>query len=168
MRLHALRHRLLALGRSPTSRGEVWVIYVLVLALFVLGYVELVHRNREQARSQITFRTFRVGQLRSCHRLNVLRAESNRSQLRDYQLFTATITLIEAAATASPAASSNQHAQTMGYLTKIRDDALGKEWTPLTKCIPATDHPASYIPPSPVAFSRQGPPASALQVGAGE
>lgn len=136
--------------------------WLIALGFLAAGWVTLHSQG-------VTESQLRVSQLRACHRLNIVRAEDNRSQLVDYRLFTATADLI-AAAVAHPEhpATRQQKAGAEAYLARVRGDALAKQWTELTKCAPATYHAGTYIAPVPVSFARQFPPARALHLGPGE
>jgi hypothetical protein len=136
--------------------------WLIALAFLAVGFI-VVHGQG------VSVDELRVSQLRACHRLNIVRAEDNRSQLVDYGLFTATADLI-ARAVAHPEhpATTRQKAAADAYLDRIRDDDLAKEWTELTKCGPATYHAATYIAPTPVPFAIRLPPMRALHVGPGE
>ena len=136
-----------------------WLIAIACVA--VIGVLVL-----EQG---VTNRTFRVAQLRSCHRLNILRAEDNRSQLHDFELYSLTLTLLEGAVARAPQTESAEaRREAVAYLAAIRGDLLGKEWVPLASCPAAVDHPATYRTPTPIPFAKATPPASALTVGPGE
>lgn len=136
--------------------------WIIALGFLAVGFI-IVH-NQGVSESQL-----RVSQLRACHRLNIVRAEDNRSQLVDYRLFTATADLI-AAAVAHPEHPSTrqQKAGAEAYLARIRGDVLAKEWTELTKCGPATYHASVYVAPTPVPFAVRLPPTRALHLGRGE
>lgn len=136
-----------------------WMIALVFLAV---GFI-IVHGQG------VSVDELRVSQLRACHRLNIVRAEDNRSQLQDYRLFTATAGLIaQAIAHPEHPATAEQKTGAERYLASIRGDALAKQWTELTKCWPATYHANTYVAPVPVSFSLRFPPARALHVGLGE
>lgn len=136
-----------------------WVIALVFLAV---GFIVVKGQG-------VSVDELRVSQLRACHRLNIVRAEDNRSQLQDYRLFTATAGLIGAAiAHPTQPSTSAQRATARAYLAGIDGDALAKEWTELTKCRPATFHASTYIAPNPIPFARELPPARALHLGPGE
>lgn len=110
--------------------------------------------------------TLRESQLRGCHRLNTVRAEDNRSQLKDFEVFSATIALLGKAAEHPTAPMSAQQRREAGaYIAGIQADVLGKEWTPLTQCRPATFHPVSYKPPQPRPFALSANGAPVLKNG---
>ncbi len=148
----------------PATHAEVLALFVLLLDLGTIGFGQIHHEHIRESHQHVTNARFRTGQLRACHRLNVMRAESNLSQLRDFEVFDATVGLLHASLTLP---------QT--YAAKIQDDILAKEWTPLTDCYAATDHPVTYQAPNPIHFGRtiKGrivttlPPPSALYVGPG-
>lgn len=114
-------------------------------------------------------RTLHTSQLRACHRLNLIRAEDNRSQLKDFDLFSLTGKLI-AGAVAHPrqVMTAKEAGVVKVYLARINEDVLGKEWTPLTDCARAVNEPFIYPSPEPIPFSYQRPSSKALVVGPGE
>lgn len=124
--------------------------------------------GQQQASLSQLFATLRAGSLASCHRVNLERAKNNRNQFHDYRLYSLTITLL-GAAIAHPMQPQTSAERRVGerYLTEIRGDALAKEWTPLTRCELAIDHPLTYKSPPSFAFKKRLPPHNALYVGSG-
>jgi predicted acetyltransferase len=136
--------------------------WMIAIAFLAVGFI-IVHSQG------VSVNELRVSQLRGCHRLNIVRAEDNRSQLQDFQLFTATADLLDRAiAHPEHPATSQQKTAAESYLARIKDDALGKEWTPLSQCYRATYHPLVYVEPAPVPFARTLPPPDALHLAPGE
>ncbi len=148
--------------------------WIIALAFLAVGFFVVKGQG-------VSLNELRISQLRGCHRLNIVRAEDNRSQLHDFDVFTATAALLSAAAThpdrpATPAEAKRARA----YIEQIEEDALAKEWTPLSHCYPATYHPRLYAAPTPRPFAREErhgkhvkrvlrlPPRSALYLGPGE
>jgi hypothetical protein len=125
------------------------VVFV-IIGLVGLGALALDVKG--QAVSQ---HTLRVAQLRACHRLNVMRAEDNRSQLADYRLYSLTINLF-AAAIAHPTQPTTpaERQQDRAYLAEIRHAAGAKEWSELTLCVPSVDSPTTFSAPAAVPFSQ--------------
>lgn len=123
--------------------------------------------HQQKALSQL-FATLRAGSLASCHRVNLERAKSNRNQLHDFRLYSLTITLLGAAID-HPTQPTTPEERQAGerYLRAIRSAVLAKEWTPLTRCELAIDHPLTYKSPPSFAFKKRLPPHNALYVGRG-
>lgn len=149
------------------------------IAIFVvLGLLGLLALGLKLEGQGVKEGQLRVSQLRACHRLNIIRAEDNRSQLKDYELFSLVAQSI-AATLANPQQpeTGEQKLQTEAFLKIINSDILGKEWTPLTDCGLAVDHAASYVAPQPRPFGTVGkdgtikthlPTPDALHVGPGQ
>jgi hypothetical protein len=143
-----------------------WLVALVFLAA---GWITLYGQGVKLNGQRVTVNELRTSQSHGCHRLNVVRAEDNRSQLHDFGLFTATAALVSTAIEHPQQHSTRaQRAKAAAYLAKIQGDALAKEWTPLTLCAPATYHPATYVEPKPIPFSKRLPPPQALRVGPGE
>lgn len=138
--------------------------------VFVLaGLISLGVLSLELHSETVSQKSLETAQLRSCHRLNVVQAEDNRSQYQDFGLFAATVRLLKDAIThPSQPTTAQQRAGARAYLNGVEQDILAKEWTPLLRCYQAINEPLRYMPPVPVPFAKMLPPASALRVGAGE
>jgi hypothetical protein len=128
---------------------DIIAIVFMVATVFFLKHQQ--GQIKQDAKASLV-REIRIGQLRSCHRLNVLRAEDNRSHLQDYRVYVAV--------SAFPGIGT--------FKETVRAAAAGKEWVPLTQCYPATYHPLTYDAPEPIPFAKELPTESALVVGRGE
>lgn len=123
-------------------------MYILVLALGVLGYFAVVRsaQNRSVA-----------GSYGNCHRTNIQRATDNKNNYRDFLVFQAVVRLPQAPARKPTARAT--------FLNLLENAIRGKEWIPLTNCMQAVDHPFSYVPPPPRTFYNKSdipPPRSAF------
>lgn len=149
---------------------------ILVLVLFGVTYAGQRHADSNSAKIAKGEETLHISQLRSCHRLNVIRVSENRSHLDDYNFYKTTAHLLHVVldqpAAPNPSLTTAEHAEDLGlvhrFVGQLKADAADKEWTPLTLCAEAVDYPVSYPTPQPVKFSVELPPATALEVGAGE
>jgi hypothetical protein len=141
----------------------------IAIGLIALGFSQI----HSQGVSEESLRT---AQLRSCHRLNVIRAEDNRSHFDDYRFDSTLAALLrislaqpqEPDRRLSPSQQAGDRHLVDEFTSGLEADAKDKQWTELAKCVPATDDPLTYVPPSPIPFSKQLPPPSTLTVGPGE
>jgi hypothetical protein len=124
----------------------------------------------------VSLEVLRVSQLRACHRLNVVRAQDNQSHYDDFKFDTSLALLLRVALaqpqTPNPALSRVEQEENLrrvdSFVGGLGRYAKDKQWTPLTRCYPATYHPLRYVAPTPVPFAKRPPPHSALYVGPGE
>ena len=96
-----------------------------------------------------------------CQRLNILRAEDNRSHFADYRVFSLVYreTLVARALYRTP----QEKAYFVAFTREMRGAIADKTWTPLTDCTQAVNaHGGAYKPPNPIPFEVRMPPASAL------
>lgn len=143
--------------------------WMIALAFLAVGFV-IVHSQG------VTVNELRVSQLRACHRLNVVRVQDNQSHYDDYKFDTSLAVLLRVALaqpqTPNPALTRGEQTENLervdSFVEGLERYAKDKEWTPLTKCYPATYRPLTYVAPSPVSFGKGLPQRSALHVGPGE
>ncbi len=100
-------------------------------------------------------------EIRSCHRLNILRSDDNRNQLADYNFDKLFITLI--ARSARMTQTRAQARLTAEFVEGLHAQADAKAWIPLTNCYRAVY--ANVPAPQPIAFGVRLPPRSALVLG---
>lgn len=162
--------------KRHTRGNVVRACAILVLVMFGLTYAGQRHADSNSAKIARGEKTLRISQLRSCHRLNVIRVSENRSHLDDYNFYKTTAHLLDISlgqpSAPNPDLSVTQHKEDLGlirsFIVQLVADAADKEWTPLTECYPAVDFPVTYVTPEPVKFSVEMPPPGALEVGSGE
>lgn len=170
----AQRARSLAAGiadrlLTPATRAELLGLFLVLVVVVAVAAGVIYHDSVKQ--DQLT-----TAQLRSCSRLNLVRAQDNKSHLDDYRFDTAVAALIKTGLTQpqvpNTALTVKQRKDDLTAVemlaAQLRGSAESKEWTPLTLCYPATFDPLHYVPPSPIPFKQELPPPSALTPGPGE
>lgn len=126
-------------------------------------------------------RALRLAQIANCHRGNERTVSDNKAQLDDYR-FDTSITRLLRHGLARPQIAlpgvdlqraTEERAEATELLVTAERAAKGKTWHHLIEnCTYAIDHPATYVLPPAVRFSRTGrhhtPPVGALRVERGE
>lgn len=183
-------------------RALSWLEHHAILFV-VLGLAGLTALWLDVKAQSVTQETLRIAALRGCHRLNTDRARENRGWLHAYKASQGTLSydntfrslILVSLKHPTQRVTAEQRKNTTLFLAKlggeiagVEQNLAGIEWTPLTKCYPATLDPLHYLPPEPQPLAvtvryrelahgrwvwravvvQNLPPPSALAVGAGE
>lgn len=131
-------------------------------AALVKSSMSLGKATEALAASRAAVRDIQQSELRTCHRLNIVRASQNRNQLAAWRFDTLFVSLMKATVS-SPRLSPAQRRATRTFVRALREEANARSWVPLTDCPKAvyTSTPAAR----PIPFSKMLPPHGALFLG---
>lgn len=129
------------------------VAILVLIVLMVVGYGKLVDESASQSAQELSL-------LEGCQRLNILRAEDNRSHYADF-----IVDSFVAARFLKPTKTetAGQKKITAEFAAKLTQAVQDKTWTPITNCAQAVnEHGAKYQAPNPIPFMTRLAPPSAL------
>ena len=131
------------------------VLTGLAIVLFARGLTD------QQNRIERIVATEHLQIVEGCQRLNILRAEDNRSHYADYRVFS--LVYRETLVARSLYRTPQEKAYFLAFTREMRGAIADKTWTPLTDCTQAVNaHGAAYPPPNPIPFNTRLPSADAL------
>jgi hypothetical protein len=155
------------------QRSQLWGVLALGVLLITTGAFYGGHLQSNTSKSEERHAALRSYQIASCNRANESRASENRSHRDDYLFDTTLAALLNISlsqpSSPNPRLTPGQQAGDLHlvkqFVGSLSSYAADKEWRELIPdCEYAVDHPATYVLPPPIKFSKQMPPAGALVV----
>lgn len=155
------------------QRSQLWGVLVLGAVVVAAGFIYGSHLSSNTSKSEERHAALRAYQIAACNRGNESRASENRSHRDDYLFDTTLAALLRISlsqpSSPNPRLTPSQQAGDLRlveqFVGSLSSYAADKEWRELIPdCEYAVDHPATYVLPPPIKFSREMPPPGALEV----
>lgn len=137
----------------PRAIIALTVATLVTAALLAVAIAKLYDQSATQSAQELSL-------LEGCQRLNILRAEDNRSHYADF-----IVDSFVAARFLKPTKTETaaQKKITATFSGKLKTAVQDKTWTPITNCAQAVnEHGAKYQAPEPIPFAIRLAPPSAL------
>ena len=133
------------------------VALIVVIGLMVVAWkANLQSIRADQRRIERVVASNYLALIEECDRLNILRAETNRSAYGDYVLDIVVLSGFRSA----PHTALERRFDRL-FWPELKFAARSKEWTPITDCRQAVNtFGVKYRAPQPIPFTKQLPPAS--------